>query len=180
MQGARVWSLVGELRLCTLCSAIKREKIRCEWGQGLGIKYGFLMRQWRTNIRNWFVPVIKKRWNRPSLMVQWIRIHRQCGRRGFDPWSRKIPCALEQQNSPKLLGLRSRAWEPQLRKPVRPQPVLPRTQATAMGAWAPQWRPSTAKHEEWNKAIVATQMGPEVVVLRESDGQVLWYHSCGI
>ena len=42
MQGARVWSLVGELRLCMLHSAIRKEKIRRAWGQGLGIKYGFL------------------------------------------------------------------------------------------------------------------------------------------
>ena len=49
----------------------------------------------------------------------------QCRRHKLDPWSRKIPHAVEQHSSwPQLLSLCSRAREPQLLKPVCLEPVL--------------------------------------------------------
>ena len=60
-----------------------------------------------------------------SLVVQWLRISCQCRGHRFEPWSRKIPHAVEQlSHTPQLLSLRSRARKPQLRKPVSLQPML--------------------------------------------------------
>ena len=147
------------------------------------------MRQWRPNIRNWLgltrIQSIspshkKKEWNRTSESTG-SESTANAGDVGSipGPGGLHMPWSNE-AHSPKLLRLRlrSKAWEPQLLKPMCPQPVLPRRQATAMGTQEPQWRPSTAKNKEWIRPLVATWMDPEIVLLREvSETNIIWYHS---
>ena len=177
MQGARVWSLVGELRRCTLCSAIKKEKIRCEWGQGLGIKYGFLTRQWRTNIRNW-LGLTRIQSIRPS--------HKKKMKQDFSD-------GVVDQNPPPVQETRVRSLVQEdsmclgATKPIRQNYWACDLEPESHNYWSPcahslcsqgdkplQWEPEHRNEDPAQpnikseiRPLVATQMDPEVIVLRE-------------
>ena len=76
--------------------------------------------------------VLKKKGT--SLVAQWLRIHLPMQGHGFEPWSRKIPHAVEQLTpAPQILSLCSRAREPQLLSPCATT-----TEACTPRARAPQ------------------------------------------
>ena len=64
----------------------------------------------------------------------------QCKRHGSDHWSREIPRVAEQL-SPQLLSLCSRAWKPQLLKPMCPRAHAQQQEKS------PQWEARTPQLE---------------------------------
>ena len=82
---------------------------------------------------------IKIHW--ASLVAQWLRVLCQWRRRGFYPWSRTIPHAVEQLSPvPQLLSLRSRAREPWI-----PSSCATTTEAQCPGACSATREPPAAR-----------------------------------